>query len=42
MAVAAPAVPDGAERTADVPLILYHDWVRRSPSAMRIWIPEAR
>lgn len=25
----------------DVPLIAYHDWAERGPSAMRVWIPTA-
>ncbi|MGW0201848.1 hypothetical protein [Nonomuraea sp. NPDC003201] len=30
----------GEDRT--VPLIPYRSWARRGPSAMRVWIPEAR
>ncbi len=27
--------------TVDAPLIAYHDWARRGPSTMRVWIPTA-
>nr|WP_236571310.1 beta-L-arabinofuranosidase domain-containing protein [Microbacterium hydrocarbonoxydans] len=26
-------------QTTDAPLIAYHDWARRGPSTMRVWIP---
>jgi len=35
--VAAPRESAGV----DVPLIAYHDWAERGPSAMRVWIPTA-
>jgi hypothetical protein len=35
--VAAPTETGGV----DVPLIAYHDWAERGPSAMRVWIPTA-
>ncbi len=28
-------------RTAEVPLVEYHDWANRGPSTMRVWIPVA-
>ncbi|WP_426592174.1 glycoside hydrolase family 127 protein [Cellulomonas sp. McL0617] len=28
-----------AGRTAEVPLVEYHDWANRGPSTMRVWIP---
>ena len=31
--------PD-APHAAEVPLVAYHDWARRGPSTMRVWIPE--
>ena len=33
-------VASGAEKnTIEVPLVAYHDWAQRGPSAMRVWIP---
>jgi len=34
-----PAGERPVERTAQVPLIPYHDWANRGPSTMRVWIP---
>ncbi|MGP3988690.1 glycoside hydrolase family 127 protein [Streptomyces sp. 3N207] len=34
----APHTPDGA-RTVELPLVPYHQWAERAPSAMRVWLP---
>lgn len=43
-AVFDPAVPGSTAPAsgADVALVPYHDWARRGPSAMRVWIPRSQ
>ncbi|WP_315096405.1 beta-L-arabinofuranosidase domain-containing protein [uncultured Cellulomonas sp.] len=36
-----PTSEEATTRTAEVPLVPYHDWANRGPSTMRVWLPVA-